>query len=34
MINIYHAPACGRLLKEDMKKIEMHLLNEEEAETS
>jgi len=34
MINIYHAPACGRLLKDNMKEIETRLLNEEEVETS
>jgi len=34
MINIYHAPACGRLLKDNIKEIEtQHLLNEEEVET-
>ena len=34
MINIYHAPAFGRLLKDNIKEIETHLLNEEEVETS
>jgi len=34
MINIYHSPACGRLLKDNMKEIETHLLNEEEVETT
>ena len=34
MINIYHAPACGRLLKDNIKEIEAHFLNEEEVETS
>jgi len=30
---VYHAPACGRLLKDDIQEIETHLLNEE-VETS
>jgi len=34
MINIYHALACGRMLKDNTKLIETHLLNEEEVETS
>jgi hypothetical protein len=32
MINIYHAPACGRLLKQNTKEIESSLLANKEAE--
>jgi len=32
MINIYHAPACGRILKQDIKELESSLLANKEEE--
>ena len=32
MINIYHAPACGRLLKHSLEDVESHMLKDKEEE--
>jgi hypothetical protein len=32
MINIYHAPACGRILKNNMESIETQMIKDKEEE--